>query len=203
MPPAVVAPLASALPRSTSRPRPLAAPYFVVVGTIEPRKNHRVLLEAWQRLVEELGPAAPRLVLIGQRSWDCAEVIRLIEREPLAGAVIELGVLSDDALAAWLQHAQALLMPSWIEGYGLPVAEALSAGVPVIASDLAVFREVAGEVPEYAPPGDSAQWLSLVREYMAAQGPRRRAQVLRMGAFRPSTWEQHFAAVDEFLTSLA
>jgi glycosyltransferase involved in cell wall biosynthesis len=203
MPPTVVAPLASALPERAVRPRPLALPYFVVVGTIEPRKNHKVLLEAWLRLVEEMGARAPRLVLIGQRSWDCAGVIGQIERPELAGTVIERGVVPDAELAAWLQHAQALLMPSWIEGYGLPIAEALAAGVPVIASDLDVFREIAGAVPEYAPPHDSARWLELVREYMEPQAPRRRAQVLRMEDFRPSTWRDHFAGVDAFLESLA
>jgi glycosyltransferase involved in cell wall biosynthesis len=203
MPPAVVAPLASALPDPVSRPRPLPHPYFVVVGTIEPRKNHKVLLEAWLRLAQEMGAHAPRLVLIGQRSWDCAAVIEQIERAELAGTVIERGVVTDDELAAWLQHAQALLMPSWIEGYGLPIAEALAAGVPVIASDLDVFREIAGAVPDYAPPHDSARWLELVREYLELQAPRRRAQVLRMGGFTPSTWRDHFAGVDAFLERLA
>jgi len=203
MPPALVAPLASALPRSTPAPRPLADPYFVSVGTIEPRKNHPVLLEAWRGLAAQLGARTPKLVLVGQRSWDCAQVIEAIGRPPLAGHVIEAGVCSDAELAAWLQHAQALLMPSWIEGYGLPVAEALAAGVPVIASDLAVFREIAGTIPEYADPARSSSWLELVRRYAEPQSERRRAQVLRLGGFRPSTWQQHFTAVDAFLESLA
>jgi len=203
MPPALVAPLASALPRPAPTPRPLAGPYFVSVGTIEPRKNHHVLLEAWRGLAAQLGARTPKLVLVGQRSWDCAQVIDAIGRAPLAGHVIETGVLSDADLMRWLQHAQALLMPSWIEGYGLPVAEALAAGVPVIASDLAVFREIAGDIPEYADPARSASWLELVRQYAEPDAPRRREQVLRIGGFQPTTWPQHFAAVDAFLERLA
>jgi glycosyltransferase involved in cell wall biosynthesis len=203
MPPALVAPLASALPRSDAAPRPLAEPYFVAVGTIEPRKNHQVLLEAWRALAAERGAHTPKLVLVGQRSWDCAQLIKAIGRPPLAGHVIEAGVCTDAELARWLQHAQALLMPSWIEGYGLPVAEALAAGVPVIASDLAVFREIASAIPEYADPARSSSWLELVRQYAEPQAERRRAQVLRLGGFRPTTWQQHFAAVDAFLERLA
>ena len=203
MPPALVAPLASALPRPAPAARPLAEPYFVAVGTLEPRKNHEVLLAAWRALAAERGARTPKLVLVGQRSWDCARVIEAIAQPPLAGHVIEAGVCSDAELAAWLQHAQALLMPSWVEGYGLPVAEALAAGVPVIASDLAVFREIAGAIPEYADPARSSSWLDLVRQYAGPQSEHRRAQVLRLADFRPTTWPQHFAAVDAFLESLA
>lgn len=203
MPPSVVAPLASALPRREPAPRPLPEPYFLAVGTLEPRKNYAVLLEAWRALVAERGARTPKLVLVGQRSWDCAQVIEALGRPPLAGHVIEAGVCSDAELAGWLQHAQALLMPSWVEGYGLPVAEALATGVPVIASDLAVYREIAGAIPEYADPARSSSWLDLVRQYAEPQSERRRAQVLRLEGFRPSTWQQHFTAVDAFLESLA
>jgi glycosyltransferase involved in cell wall biosynthesis len=203
MPPAVVAPLAPGVPFHAPGPRPLPAPYFVVVGTIEPRKNHWMLLHLWRALVERLGAAAPRLVVIGQRGWECENVVDLLERcEPLHGFVIEKNACGDRELATFLHHAQALLMPSFAEGYGMPVVEALVAGVPVIASDLAVFREISGGIPEYADPLDGRRWIELVEDYSAETSARRDAQRARIADFRPPSWRAHFAAVDGLLERL-
>ena len=199
-PPAVVAPLAPGLALTAPGPRPVTQPYFVMVGTIEPRKNHLLMLHAWRRLVEQMGDSAPRLVIVGRRGWECENVVDLLERcEPLRGFVFEHNACGDEELATLLHHAQALLMPSFAEGYGLPVAEAVAAGVPVIASDLAVFREVAGNVPEYVDPLDGRRWAEMIVEYAAPDGARRKAQLERIEGFRPRGWAQHFAAVDAFL----
>jgi hypothetical protein len=103
MPPAMAAPLASVdLSKETGR-RPLDGPYFVVVGTIEPRKNHLLILQVWRRLVERLGEKAPRLVVIGQRGWECENVLDLLERcETLRGFVIGLPVRACAALLVLL-----------------------------------------------------------------------------------------------------
>jgi glycosyltransferase involved in cell wall biosynthesis len=202
-PPAIVAPLAPGVPSHAPGPRPVAGPYFVMLGTIEPRKNHWMLLQLWRRLVEQQGAAAPRLVIIGQRGWECENVVDLLERcEALRGFVSEHSACGDEELATFLHHAQALLMPSFAEGYGMPVVEALAAGVPVIASDLAVFREIAGTVPEYADPLDGRRWLELIGDYCGAHSPRRQAQIERIAAFRRPQWAEHFEAVDRFLEQL-
>src|SRR5258706_1574168 len=183
-PPAIVAPLAPGVPSHAPGPRPIPGPYFVVLGTIEPRKNHWMLLQLWRRLIERRGAAAPRLVVIGQRGWECENVVDLLERsEPLRGFVFERNACGDQELATYLHHAQALLMPSFAEGYGMPVVEALAAGVPVIASDLAVFREIAGAVPEYADPLDGRRWLELIEDYSGAPSARRDAQRARIAGF--------------------
>jgi glycosyltransferase involved in cell wall biosynthesis len=201
-PPAVVAPLAPPL-RLQPGPRPMARPYFVMIGTIEPRKNHALLLHVWRRLVERLGDAAPRLVIIGRRGWECENVINLLERcRPLSGIVLERNDCGDAELAVYLRHAQALLMPSFAEGFGLPVVEALALGTPVIASTLDVFREVAGEVPDYADPLDGPRWGELVMQYADGASSARSSQLLRLTGYQPATWHQHFAIVEEFLGRL-
>lgn len=203
LPPTVVASLAPSVPRTDPGPRPIAEPYFVTVGNIEPRKNHWLLLQLWRRMIERSGNAAPRLVVIGQRGWECENVVDLLERCPaLRGFVYEHNTCSDRELVTYLHHAQALLYPSFVEGYGMPVVEALSLGVPVIASDLPVFREAAGEVPDYADPLDGRRWMELIAEYAAAQSARRAAQLARISRYRATTWEQHFAIVDDFLREL-
>ena len=203
MPLSVVAPLAPGLTRIKPMTRPIAELYFVVLSTIEPRKNHLMLLQLWRRLREELGEDVPRLIIIGQRGWECENVVDLLERsELLRGYVFEYSRCGDVELATYLRHAQALLFPSFVEGYGMPLIEALAEGVPVIASDLAVFREFAAEIPEYADPLDTLRWLALIKEYSSPTSELRRAQLSRLENFRLPTWDQHFAQLESLLTGL-
>jgi len=203
-PPIVTAPLAASWAASPAgAPRPDPDPYFVILGTIEPRKNHLLLLHLWLELIERKAGPVPKLYVIGQRGWECENVADLLERcEPLKGTVIERNDCGDVELGNLLHHAQALLMPTFAEGYGLPVAEAQSAGAPVIASDLPVFREVAGEVPEYVDPIDGRRWMELILDYAHPDSARRVAQLERMGRFRSMTWARHFEIVDRFLETL-
>ena len=177
-------------------------PTFVMIGTIEGRKNHQLLLHLWERLATELGPATPKLVLIGQRGWEADEVFALLDRSPrLKGYVRELGRCDDATMLGWLDQARALLMPSFIEGFGIPVIEALQRGVPVIASDLPVFREIAGDIPLYLDPLDGQGWEAAIRAY-CGDAPDRARQLAAMGSFRTPTWKDHFAKVDGWLAKL-
>jgi glycosyltransferase involved in cell wall biosynthesis len=204
LPPVEVTPLAAAnLAAEPHAARPLQSPYFVVLGTIEPRKNHSLLLHLWRELALELGASAPHLVVIGKRGWECENVVDLLERcAPIHGLVHELADCSDAQLASYLAHAQALLFPSFVEGYGLPLAEAMGLGVPAIASDLPVFREVAGDVPEYLHPLDGAQWLRVVRDYCSPASDLRAAQLQRLRSFSATGWVDHFRQVDGVLDEL-
>jgi glycosyltransferase involved in cell wall biosynthesis len=203
LPPVVPAPLASGLACSEPGPRPLDGPYFVILSTIEPRKNHWLLLHVWRHIVEDLGQAAPRLVVIGQRGWECENVVDMLERcEPLRGVVIEHSGCSDQELVTYLHYARALLFPSFAEGYGMPLVEALSLGVPVIASDLPVFEEIAGDVPDYLDPLDGRRWREVIEDYAAANSSLRSAQLARMVGFRAPDWAGHFAKVDAFIEEI-
>lgn len=200
MPPTIAAPLATAGFSSESDHRPMADPYFVILSTIEPRKNHWMILQVWRRLVERHGAAAPRLVVVGQRGWECENVLDLLERcESLRGFVLEKPVCSDSELVTYLRHAQALLFPSFVEGYGLPLAEALSLGVPAIASDLPVFREIADDIPEYLDPLDAIGWLKCIESFCQPDSPRRQNQLLRMERFTPPAWAKHFETFEGLL----
>ncbi len=203
LPPSVVAPLASGTTPQPALTAPLATPYFVMLGTIEPRKNHWFMLHVWRRLVEQLGDQAPKLVVIGRRGWECENVVDMLERSaPLRGIVIEQSNCSDDELHAWLQHARALLFPSFVEGYGMPLVEALESRIPVLASDLDVFREIATDVPDYLDPLNGPAWLDRIQAYSQANSAERDAQLERITHFRAPTWASHFDAVDRFIVSL-
>jgi glycosyltransferase involved in cell wall biosynthesis len=200
--PVLVAPLGIEPPVAVSDGVP-GHPYFVFLGTIEPRKNHLLPLHIWRRLVERLGPAAPRLVLVGRRGWENEQVVDMIERcTALHGVVEERADLSDAQTGALLRGARALLLPSFAEGYGLPLAEALAVGTPALCSDLPALREVGGAVAEYLDPLDGPAWMRAVEEYAAPDSARRAAQVAGIAGWRAPGWGEHLDQALAFVDGL-
>jgi glycosyltransferase involved in cell wall biosynthesis len=150
-------------------------PYFVMLGTIEPRKNHLLLLNLWRQMSVGRDPAQmPHLLVIGRRGWENENVLDMIERCPaLQGVVHEHATLPDQVVADLLRGARALLFPSFAEGFGLPLLEALALNTPCLCSDLPVFREIAGDLPCYLDPLDGPGWQSRILEL--TDGDARRA----------------------------
>jgi glycosyltransferase involved in cell wall biosynthesis len=153
-------PVAPIFRRSVAADPALAArPYFIQCGTIEPRKNHLTTLHVWRDLVARHGAAAPKLLLIGKRGWENENVLDLLDRSrALRRHVLEISGLPTPVLRRLLASARALLMPSFAEGFGLPLAEALAAGAPAIASDIPVFHEIAGGAFTPVGPIDGVGW---------------------------------------------
>jgi glycosyltransferase involved in cell wall biosynthesis len=191
-------PISAAFLREEAADEDLAGSrYFVLCGTIEPRKNHLMILHVWRELVRRRGAAAPTLVLVGARGWKNQNVLDLLDHcQQLRGRVLEVSGLPTPSLKRVLRSAIALLMPSFAEGYGLPIVEALCVGTPVIASDIPVFREIAGESFVALSPIDGEGWLRTVELF--ADG---RMSCGRPPAARPSQTDL-FVDVDDFLAKL-
>ena len=200
VPPAVVTHLpATILPKASAAPT-LHTPYFVMLGTIEGRKNHAMTLGVWQRLITANGENTPKLVIIGQRGWACDDVLQQLDNNTrLKPYIIEINDCDDATLSTWLSHAKALLFPSHVEGYGIPLVEALSVGTPVITSDLDVFHEIAGDIPEYLNPDDAGSWLAAIEDYRLESSPKRTAQLQRLKGFEAPTWESHYAKAETLI----
>ncbi|SDE66869.1 glycosyltransferase family 4 protein [Limimaricola pyoseonensis] len=183
VPDIAVAPLGVSVARPDPAALPpgldLSAPYMVALGTIEPRKNHALLLDVWAAL----GPAAPRLYICGARGWNNDAVFARLDAG-VAG-VTELPGLSDGAVAALLAGARALVFPSLAEGYGLPPLEAAAMGVPVLCADLPVCRELLGDAAVYLDPRDRYGWEAALR----AAATRPPAQP----GLAPPGWARHVA----------
>lgn len=138
-------------------------PTFVILGTIEPRKNHRMLLEIWRELVADAAGPVPMLHIVGRRGWDIDDVVALLDAaDDLAPYVVEESDLDDEAVRERLLGATALLFPSRAEGFGLPLVEAAALGVPVIASDLPVFHELVGDAITFLPADDRGAWKAAI-----------------------------------------
>lgn len=203
-PPLVVAPLGIE-PHWAAQPDVSSAspPYFLCLGTIEPRKNHLLLLHIWRAMAERSPGDTPRLILAGRRGWENENVVDLLDRcSALQGHVVEAGRVGDRELAGLIAGARAVLMPSFAEGFGLPVAEALAAGVPVIASDIAVLRETGRDVPDYLDPLDGPGWIAAIQDHARPDSPMRAGQLARMAGWSAPNWDRHFAQVLPFLDAL-
>lgn len=198
--------LTALTPRVTSVQQKVCAPtpYFLMLGTIEPRKNHALLLRAWTRMLESLPiEMVPELIVIGQTGWDCDDVqAKLVDTPRYMERVRWIKHCNDTDMAGWMLGATALLFPSHVEGFGMPAIEALLAHTPVIASDLAVFRESVGDVPEYVSIGDMQLWVDTIMLYAAKESTCRDAQLRRMQSWQAPTWKLHFSKVDAFLDAL-
>jgi len=206
VPPMAVIPLGIKLRSSPaiSPPNPSADSAFVMLGTLEPRKNHAFLLYLWQRMgYEWRADHIPQLWIIGQAGWMCGGVVHpLLHDERLKRHVHWLPQCTDAQLSQHLRHARALLFPSHAEGYGLPLLEALSLKTPVLANALPVFQEIAGDIPDYLPVDDEDAWLDALRDYAVVDHPRRVAQLRRMESFVAPDWQDHFSAFEHFVSAL-
>jgi len=124
--------------------------FFVCVGTLQPRKNILRLINAHRRLPEAMRRALP-LVVIGRAGWSCEAEVRLLTGGD-GGALHWLRYVAESDLVALVGAATALVLPSLYEGFGLPVLEAMAAGVPVITSQTSSLPEVAGEAALLVDP---------------------------------------------------
>lgn len=180
------------------------APYLLHVGTIEPRKNLPRLIEACAPLWRG-GALRQRLVLAGAPGWGSAAVEAAIARHGAGDWVVRLGRVADADLPALYAGADAVLVPSLYEGFGLPLLEALACGAPVIAAAAGALPEVAGDAALLVDPRDAGAWGAAITHLLSdpdlaarlrAAGPRRAA---------PFTWtrcaEQTLAVYREALDS--
>lgn len=132
--------------------RPAGGP-LLFVGTIEPRKNVDLLLRAYGRLLAMM-PAAPPLLLAGAISPSSAHLLDAIARAPLAGRVRHLGYVEEPERRRLYREAAVLVVPSLDEGFGMTALEAMTVGLPVIATNRGALPEVVGEAGVLVDAGD-------------------------------------------------
>jgi len=135
------------------------APYLLAVGTLEPRKNLPVLLDAFRQLRGEGRDL--QLVLVGRQGW--ADSLPLAE---LSAHVRLTGSIPDAELAELYAGAACFVLPSLYEGFGLSLAEAMAAGTPAVASDIPALREIGGDTVRYAPPCSPGAFADAIRQVL-------------------------------------
>ncbi len=141
----------------------LSKPYILFVGTIEPRKNINTLIESFNYLKEK-HKIEHNLILIGKKGWLYQPILAAIDNSPWQHCIHHLGYLSDELVALFYQQADLLVYPSYYEGFGLPVIEAMTLGTPVVTSNTSSLPEVAGDAALLVDPKNSFEIANAILE---------------------------------------
>jgi alpha-1,3-rhamnosyl/mannosyltransferase len=163
--------------------------YILFVGTLEPRKNVRGLLEAYGRLLARR-PDAPTLVIAGRADPDATALVDAMKQPPLAGRVDYRGYVSPHDRESLFKGAQALVVPSFNEGFGIPALEAMTAGVPVIASNRGALPEVVGDAGLLVNPDDPEEIASAMDRMVGDAAAKTACAARGLERARQFTWAQ-------------
>jgi glycosyltransferase involved in cell wall biosynthesis len=165
------------------------SPYFIFVGNIEPKKNVKRLLLAFQQF-SMYDKRGCKLLIVGSAAWGFDDVKGLMSEMIEDGILIHPGYLPTEQLPALFSHAQALMLPSLIEGFGLPVLEAMACGCPVITSDIPCIREITGDAAIRVNPTSIKEMYEAIK--MVANDESLRANLSQLGLAQNQlfSWER-------------
>ncbi len=167
--------------------------YVLYTGTLEPRKNLALLLAAWEALYRDSPEELPPLLLAGPYGWRSRDLLARAEALAPAGVRL-LGRLERGRLVEVMQAASVFVYPSLYEGFGLPPAEAMACGVPVVAADASSLPEVVGDAGLLVPPWDAGALAGALRHLLADPEVAARLGWRGLERSRRFTWE---AAADK------
>jgi glycosyltransferase involved in cell wall biosynthesis len=181
-------------PLVSARPRDVRfhadKPFVLNVGTVEVRKNHLALYQAWRRLSQELGPNTPQLVIVGGAGWLSGDVLTQMATDPLTKrSIIVLNNINDHELGWLYEHCLFTVFPAHYEGWGLPIAESLNRGKYCIASSTSSMPEIGGDLVGMHRPDDVPTLHRLIRQALEPEFLVAREQEIR-AKFQPTTWMQ-------------
>lgn len=169
-------------------------PYALYVGTLQPRKNLRRLIEAFAQV-----PEPYTMVLAGKKGWLYANILRRAESLGIGHRVLFPGYVQDEDLPALLSGASLFAFPSLYEGFGMPVLEAMACGVPVVCSDTSSLPEVAGDAALTVSPTDTEALAAAMNRVLTDEELRRALIARGLERARLFTWRR---CAEEILVTL-
>ena len=167
--------------------------YALFVSTIEPRKNHRLLVEAWRGLILSgvISRSGFKLVFVGRRGWMMGSFFQDIADDPvLKGTVIHLENVDDAKLARLYLDAGFCLYPPKFEGFGLPIVEALSYGKALLVANAGPMPEIAGDFAIPVDPDAPEAWADAMQKWIENPGERKVWSRRAAEQYRPVSWDQ-------------
>lgn len=168
----------------------LKFPFLLFVGTIEPRKNIKNLLLAFEDYLRSSNDQATRLVLIGKKGWNTAEVEETHQKLIHKEKVIFLDYIPDEDLVYFYNGARIFIYPSLYEGFGLPVLEAMSCGVPVITSNVSSLPEVGGNAALYINPQKTEQIALAIKKIIFDEKTESKMRQASLAQAKKFSWDK-------------
>lgn len=138
-------------------------PYLLAVGTVQPRKNYRLLIQAFAPLAEQF---PHNLVIAGGKGWLYEDILTEANHLGIGDRVVFTGFVDDDDLPTLYSNATLLAFPSLYEGFGLPILEAMACGCPVISSNASCLPEVVGDAGKLLPPDNARRWTNAMQKLL-------------------------------------
>ncbi|GFE64576.1 glycosyltransferase family 4 protein [Litoreibacter roseus] len=170
------------------------APYFIAIGTIEPRKNYDFLLDLWEELAGDPDRWPPHLHIVGRDGWADKALFRRLKVAETKGWLSIHSDIDDAQLWSLLSGSGGLLFPSHAEGFGLPGLEAKALGIPVICPELDVHKELLGDYPVYASTTDRYQWITAIQRLVDRS--KTRSDIQSDGRLNDvPIWSDHFRTI--------
>ena len=161
--------------------------YLLMLGTIEPRKNHSLVIDALESGLAECGI---KVIFAGRIGWNVKELEKRIKTHPLFNKNLFFVEKPDDATVDYLyKNAFAVAFPTFNEGFGLPMIESFMRGTPVIASDIPVLHEVAGDYADYFDPHSKEDLIRCVKELLSSE-EKYKEKKARLKEYVPYTWDE-------------
>ncbi len=170
--------------------------YLLMVGTIEPRKNHSLVIDA---IESGLADDGMKVIFAGRIGWNVEALEKRILEHPLYNKNLFFVERPNDATVDYLyKNAFAVAFPTFNEGFGLPVIEAFQRGTPVVASDIGVLHEVAGDYADYFNPKDKEDFVRCIRK-MSENTDEYEKRKKQLESFVPFTWDESAEAMENAL----
>lgn len=173
---------------------------ILFLGSLEPRKNLGTLVDAYERL-RARGAPVPRLVLAGRATEAIQPLLDRVTAPPLAGHVDLTGYVDPADREALYHRAMVLVMPSHLEGFGIPALEAMTAGVPVVAANRGALPEVVGEAGHLVDPDDAGALADALEDVIGNAGTRARMRAAGLERARAYDWDLTAGRVREALAA--
>lgn len=186
--------ISSSLLEASPADVPIKNPYFLIVGTLEPRKNLQVVLEAFECVADNI---QTDLVIVGRNGWG----IHTKLSPTIRNRVHFTGYISDNELAGYYKNAIALIFPSIYEGFGLPLLEAAAFNTPIIASDISVFHEVGEGICEFFNPYDSLALSQILEKYESSNSLQTATAEESRQLLRRYSWQNNARCLVESIKS--
>ena len=174
--------------------------YILCVGTVEPRKNHTLLLYVY-KLALQRGITLPKLVIVGRRGWMSENIYAMLMADPeIKDQFILEDNVSDEELSWFYQNCLFSIYPSFYEGWGLPVAESIAHGAPCIASDASSIPEIAGDLISYFSPVSTDECLAAIQHLLQSTELGEARQRIR--TYQATAWDETFDSIDKQIKTL-